>query len=68
MTHDQWGSLLQDLKESIGAINYKNWIEPLTFEGLSDGVATFGVPTSFLGIYVSRNYGDLLLYKINNAG
>ncbi|WP_425040049.1 chromosomal replication initiator protein DnaA [Primorskyibacter sp. S187A] len=68
MTKDQWGALQQDLKESIGASNYKNWIEPLGFEGLENGVATFAVPTSFLGNYVSRNYGDLLLYKMTSSG
>ena len=68
MTNDQWGSLQHDLRDSIGTSNYKNWIEPLTFEGLTDGVATFGVPTAFLGSYVSRNYGDLLMYKMNSTG
>ncbi|MGX9355988.1 chromosomal replication initiator protein DnaA [Roseobacteraceae bacterium S113] len=68
MTKDQWGALQEELRDSIGANNYKNWIEPLTFEGISDGVVTFGVPTSFLGNYVSRNYGDLLLYKMNSGG
>jgi chromosomal replication initiator protein len=68
MTKEQWGALQDDLRASIGANNYKNWIEPLTFERLEDGVATFGVPTSFLGNYVSRNYGDLLLYKMSANG
>jgi len=68
MTKEQWGALQNDLKQSIGANNYKNWIEPLTFEGLINGVATFGVPTSFLGNYVSRNYGEILLYKMSSSG
>ena len=68
MTKEQWGTLQADLRDSIGASNYKNWIEPLVFEGIADGVATFEVPTSFLGNYVSRNYGDLLLYKMNATG
>jgi len=65
MTKDEWGELKQDLLKAIGASNYKNWIEPLNFEGIADGVAMFNVPTSFIGNYVQQNFGDQLLYKIS---
>jgi len=68
MTKEQWGALQDDLRQSVGANNYRNWIEPLTFEGLENGIATFEVPTNFLGNYVSRTYGDLLLYKMSASG
>ncbi len=65
MTKEQWGQLKQKLRTSVGTHNYKNWIEPLELSGVTDGVATFSVPTSFLGNYVSQNFGDLILYQMN---
>ncbi|SLN70451.1 Chromosomal replication initiator protein DnaA [Roseovarius gaetbuli] len=65
MTQDQWGQLKQKLQQSVGQSNFKNWIEPLEFSKLADGVATFHVPTSFLGNYVSQHFGDLILYQMN---
>lgn len=68
MTHEQWGQLQDTLLKTVGKNNYTNWIEPLDFETLSDGVATFHVPTSFLGNYVRQNFGDVILYQMNAAG
>src|SRR6056297_487739 len=65
MTQEQWGQLKQELLKTIGKNNYANWIEPLELSDVSEGVATFSVPTSFLGNYVSQNFGDLILYKVN---
>ncbi|WP_294606881.1 chromosomal replication initiator protein DnaA [Roseovarius sp.] len=67
MTQDQWGQLKQKLQQSVGQSNFKNWIEPLEFSELADGVATFQVPTSFLGNYVSQHFGDLILYQMNSV-
>ncbi|WP_428927128.1 chromosomal replication initiator protein DnaA [Marinibacterium sp. SX1] len=68
MTQEKWGQLRENLLRTIGHNNYKNWIEPLEFSKLSDGVAVFNVPTTFTGNYVLRNFGDLILYELNNAG
>ncbi|MFX0546861.1 chromosomal replication initiator protein DnaA [Roseovarius sp. S1116L3] len=62
MTQDQWGQLKQDLLKTIGKSNYKSWIEPLELSHVDEGVATFAVPTSFVGNYVSQKYGDQILY------
>ena len=64
MTQEQWGQLKQKLQQSVGQSNFKNWIEPLEFARVDDGVATFHVPTSFLGNYVSQHFGDLILYQM----
>ena len=64
MTQEQWGELKKELLKSVGSNSYKNWIEPLEFDGVTDGIATFSVPTSFLGNYVSRNFGELILYQM----
>src|SRR6056297_2413976 len=67
MTQEQWGQLKQELLKTIGKNNYANWIEPLELSDVSEGVATFSVPTSFLGNYVSQNFGDLILYQMNRV-
>ena len=65
MTLEQWGELKQHIRQTVGQNNFRNWIEPLEFAEVADGVATFSVPTSFLGTYVSQHYGDLILYQIS---
>ena len=62
MTKDQWGQLKQNLLKTVGKSNYKSWIEPLELSHVDEGVATFEVPTSFVGNYVSQKYGDQILY------
>jgi chromosomal replication initiator protein len=64
MTQDQWGSIRDELHQSMGANCFQSWIEPLKYVGAEEGIARFNVPTNFLGNYVSQNYGDLLLSKI----
>ncbi len=64
MTQDQWGRLKQDLLKSVGKSNFKSWIEPLELSHMDEGVATFAVPTSFVGNYVSQKYGDQILYHV----
>ena len=68
MTQEKWGLLRQNLLKAIGQNNYRNWIEPLEFAELADGVAVFNVPTTFTGNYVLRNFGDMILYELNNSG
>ncbi len=64
MTQEKWGQLRQRLLKTIGQNNYKTWIEPLEFREIEDGVATFDVPTNFLGNYVSQNFSDLILHEL----
>jgi chromosomal replication initiator protein len=61
MTDDTWGRVRSELLDSVGKDAFKNWIEPLEFGSIEDGVARFFVPTSFMGTWVSRNYGDEIL-------
>ena len=68
MTNDTWGQIQQKLMKSVGKNNYTNWIEPLEFSDLNNGVATFFVPTSFMGNWVSRNFGDQIVQQFSNAG
>jgi chromosomal replication initiator protein len=68
MTQEKWGQLRQKLLKTVGKNNYTTWIEPLEFGELSGGVASFNVPTNFVGNYVSQNFADLILYELHNAG
>ena len=68
MTEDTWGQVQDELQKTVGKNNYKNWIEPLEFSDLKNGVATFYVPTNFMGNWVSRNFGDQILQQLNDAG
>ncbi|MGV6850529.1 MAG: chromosomal replication initiator protein DnaA [Marinibacterium sp.] len=68
MTQEKWGLLRQNLLKTIGQNNYTNWIEPLEFSQLNEGVVVFEVPTTFAGSYVGRNFGDLILGELNRAG
>ncbi|WP_299700504.1 chromosomal replication initiator protein DnaA [uncultured Tateyamaria sp.] len=66
MTQEKWGQLRQRLLKTVGQNNYKTWIEPLQFRGLQDGIATFDVPTNFMGNYVSQNFSDLILHELKS--
>lgn len=65
MTTQVWGEVLQSLKAGMSANSYKNWIAPLELKSLSDKVATFEVPTGFIGNYVQQNFGDQIIYQLN---
>jgi chromosomal replication initiator protein len=68
MTEETWGRVREELLGVVGRNNYTNWIEPLEFSGLNEGVATFFVPTNFMGDWVSRNFGDQILQRMVATG
>lgn len=68
MTNDTWGKIREQLRNHIGANNYTTWIEPLRLAGLKNGVASFEVPTSFFGNWVSRNYADHIRNHMTLSG
>ena len=67
VTLTEWGQLRKRLLGTVGQNNYTTWIEPLEFEALQDGVATFNVPTTFMGNYVSQNFSELILSELKSA-
>ncbi|PLS20072.1 chromosomal replication initiator protein DnaA [Neptunicoccus cionae] len=68
MKTDVWGSVQDRLRDDLGADAYKNWIEPLVFEGFEANVARFKAPTGFLGNWVSRNYSDKIQMLFSEHG
>lgn len=63
-----WQKVENQLRQSMGQNNFKSWIEPLDFRGVSNGVAEFGVPTSFFGNYIRQNFEDQILQQLTMAG
>lgn len=68
MTQEQWSQIRQDLRQVLGQNNFTAWIEPLQIQSLHDGIATFNVPTNFMGNYLTQNYADTILSSMNSAG
>jgi len=68
MPSELWGAIRDELRVTVGANNYRNWIEPLGFGTLKDGVLTLRVPTSFMGTYVAQHFGEHILYHAGRAG
>jgi chromosomal replication initiator protein len=64
MIQEEWGQLTERLLKTVGQNNFKTWIEPLKFRDLQDGIATFHVPTNFLGNYVSQNFAEAILHEL----
>ncbi|WP_316013288.1 chromosomal replication initiator protein DnaA [Roseobacter sp. HKCCA0434] len=55
---DAWGRIRTDMRQSIGKEAYQSWIDPLSLDKIDEGTAHFAAPTSFIGNWVERNYGD----------
>ncbi|MGR3491541.1 MAG: chromosomal replication initiator protein DnaA [Shimia sp.] len=68
MTETNWGTVREGLKRAMGSSSYKAWIEPLTLAEMSGGVATFQVPTTFVGNYVEQHFGDQIIYQMRASG
>jgi chromosomal replication initiator protein len=68
MADELWGRVRDELCNAVGQNNYKRWIEPLVFLGIEGDVAKFAGPTSFLGDWVQRNFGEQLVFHLNEAG
>ncbi len=68
MTDRAWVQIRDELRNSIGKSNYKNWIETLEFEGLDDGVVRFRAPAKFVGEYALREFGDQIIHLLKAAG
>ena len=68
MTKDKWGQVREGLRTYVGTNNYKSWIEPLEFADLSQGVATFTVPSTYFGKFVLQNFGEQIIYQLTKSG
>ncbi len=67
MTKDLWVRVKDQLKSSLGQDAYKNWIEPIEFVAVSDGLLRMSAPTRFIGNWVTRNYGARMCELFGSA-
>ncbi|MEO0342772.1 MAG: chromosomal replication initiator protein DnaA [Pseudomonadota bacterium] len=65
---DVWDKIKVGLREDMGQDAYVNWIEPLKFMGVEDGTATLSAPTSFIGSWVARSYGEKIRSQFRAGG
>ncbi len=68
MTSETWGQVREELLQVVGKNNFSAWIEPISFDRVDDRTAHFHVPTSFIGSWVSNNFGDLILRHLLSHG
>ncbi len=68
MIKDFWASARETMRGSVGANNFASWIEPLGLMDLTDGVATFSVPSKFHGNYITQKYAEQIIYHLNRCG
>jgi chromosomal replication initiator protein len=68
MTEETWGQVRDELRRAVGQNNFSTWIEPIRFSEVRNEVAHFEVPTTFVGNWVSRNYGDQILRLLAGSG
>ena len=68
MEKECWGRIRSELLASLGKDAFTNWIDPLELLEAGGRVAQFSVPTSFIGNWVSRNYGESILGMLKAEG
>lgn len=68
MEFDCWSRVRDQLLHAIGKDAFQNWIEPLNLLKVIDGIASFSAPTSFVGTWVDRNYGDQIVMMMTREG
>lgn len=65
---ESWERIRGELRGRLGADAFQNWIDPLVFVGADRGVGQFRAPTSFVGAWVVRNYGDVIRHLLAREG
>ncbi|MCC6008159.1 MAG: chromosomal replication initiator protein DnaA, partial [Rhodobacteraceae bacterium] len=68
MNTDTWGRIRAELRETLGQAAYRNWIEPIGLLENSGDQVVLGVPTAFFGSWVTRNYHDTILTRLQANG
>ena len=52
-----WAKIRGVLHAEVGEAEYRNWLKPMTFMGLSGDEAVIGLPTPFMRDWVRGHYG-----------
>ena len=54
----QWARIRGRLKDEVGEIAYRSWLQPLSFAGIRGGEVRIVVPTRFMRDWVLTHYAD----------
>ena len=65
---DAWTRVRGALRSQLGKDAFQNWIDPLVFMRAEHGVVQLAAPTSFIGNWVARNYGDSIRQLLAKDG
>ncbi|MEO1919059.1 MAG: DnaA/Hda family protein, partial [Paracoccaceae bacterium] len=68
MEKEVWGRIRSEMLASLGKDAFTNWIDPLEMLEAGGRTAHFSVPTSFIGNWVARNYGESIMGRLNAEG
>jgi len=68
MTLELWDHAKGHIQKEIGRNNFSNWIEPLDLQGIEASIARFNAPTNFMANWVTRNFTDVIIASLNEAG
>ncbi|MEM8788651.1 MAG: chromosomal replication initiator protein DnaA [Pseudomonadota bacterium] len=64
MTNEIWENIRSILVSLLGESAFTTWIEPLKFDRYERGVTYLTAPNSFIGNWVSQNYGEQIMSLI----
>ncbi len=59
-----WTRIREMTRSEIGHAAFESWISPLRLVGAENGAAILTAPTNFIGDWVDRHYGDILVRLI----
>ncbi len=54
----QWDRIRSRLKDEVGEVAYRSWLQPLTVADLKNGEVRILVPTRFMRDWVNTHYVD----------
>lgn len=60
VTDSEWQHVRDRLRETYGEAVFKSWLNPIRFDGISNGQAVLTVPTRFMREWINANYLDTL--------
>ncbi len=66
----QWARIRGRLRAEVGEAAFKSWLNPLIFDGVSDGAVKMALPTRFMRDHVMKHYAERLklLWSGENPG
>lgn len=56
----KWNACLENIRKQLPPQEFKTWFEPLKFVDFQNGKLKIGVPTKYVGQYISSHHRDLI--------